>query len=90
MVGSKWKSAGRYGHTDKRNIVGPLYLSVRWASGFDPKGRTLPPYKASVFGYTLETRFDTLPEAKEAAEKIALKWALATVEELKEGESNAT
>lgn len=90
MAETKWATVGEYGDVTERNVTGPLTLRTWWASGTEPRGSTLPPYKVSVFGYTLKTRFDTRSKAIEAAEKVALKWALAAMEELKEGESDAT
>ena len=90
MAENKWISTGGYGRTEWRGIVGPLHLKVWWASGMVPEESALPPYKVSVFGYALKTRFATADEAKEAAEKLALKWARATIVELAEEETNAT
>lgn len=58
-----------------RGLYGPLKLKVWWARGIDPQGSTKPPWAAAVLGHRLKERFETMAAAKEAAEKLADRWA---------------
>ena len=77
-----WKD-GQYGYS-RLQLGYELYLTAGWEIT-RPKGDERAPYEVSIFGNKLKARFDSLDEAKLAAEDAACWRIFSAVKVLKGG-----